>query len=153
MQGLSQLSDAKRVLFDRYSQGRVSSAPKIGRRPQGVLAPLSLVQEQLYFRELEFAGNPPLYNECITVRMLGPLDPDVLERSFNEIIRRHEGGRTPLKKKPGPRSRLSPPPGPIWGEIATRTTGFFFSHPRLLWTAGRRTRYILPNWPPTTRLF
>jgi len=62
MQGLSQLSDAKRILFDRYSQGRVSSGPKIGRRPQGIPAPLSLVQEQLYFRELRFAGNPPLYN-------------------------------------------------------------------------------------------
>jgi hypothetical protein len=101
MQGLSQLSDAKRILFDRYSQGRVSSGPKIGRRPQGSPAPLSLVQEQLYFRELEFAGNPPLYNECVTVRMLGPLDPDVLERSFNEIIRRHEVWRTSFETKAG----------------------------------------------------
>src|SRR5467141_2950944 len=101
MQGLSQLSDAKRVLFDRLSQGRISSGPRIGRRPQGVPAPLSLVQEQLYSRELEFAGNPPLYNECITVRMLGPLDPDVLERSFNEIIRRHEVWRTTFETKAG----------------------------------------------------
>jgi hypothetical protein len=101
MQGLSQLSDAKRVLFDRYSQGRVSSAPEVGRRPQGVVAPLSLVQEQLYFRELEFAGSPPLYNECITVRMLGPLDADVLERSFNEIVRRHEVWRTTFETKAG----------------------------------------------------
>ena len=101
MQRLSQLSDAKRILFDRYSQGRVSSGPKIGRRPQGVPAPLSLVQEQLYLRELEFAGNPPLYNECVTVRMLGPLDPDVLERSFNEIIRRHEVWRTSFETMAG----------------------------------------------------
>jgi hypothetical protein len=101
MQGLSQLSDAKRILFDRLSQGRVSSGPKIGRRPQGIPAPLSLVQEQLYSRELEFAGNPPLYNECVTVRMLGPLDPDVLERSFNEIIRRHEAWRTSFETKAG----------------------------------------------------
>src|SRR6202171_6677552 len=101
MQGLSQLSDAKRVLFAPYSKGRVSSGPKIGRRPQGVPAPLSLGQEQLCFRELEFAGNPPLYNECVTVRMLGPLDSDVLERSFNEIIRRHEAWRTIFAKKYG----------------------------------------------------
>src|SRR5438309_10570906 len=101
MQGLSQLSDAKRVLFDRYSQGRVSSGPKIGRRPQGVPVPLSLVQEQLYFRELEFAGNPPLYNECVTVRMLGPLDPDVLARRLNERIRRHEVGRRRSETKAG----------------------------------------------------
>src|ERR1700688_901328 len=113
MQGLSQLSDAKRVLFDRYSQGRVSSAPKIGRRPQGVLAPLSLVQEQLYFRELEFAGNPPLYNECVTVRMLGPLDRDVRERSFNEIIRRHEAWRTSFETKEGQPVQIVHPDGTI----------------------------------------
>src|SRR5258706_1963815 len=101
MQGLSQLSDAKRILFDRYARGRVSSAPKIGRRPQESPAPLSLVQEQLFSRDLELAGDPPLYNECVTIRMLGPLDPDVLERSFNEIIRRHEAWRTIFETKAG----------------------------------------------------
>ena len=113
MQGLSQLSDAKRVLFDRLSQGRVSSGPKIGRRPQGVPVPLSLVQEQLYFRELEFAGNPPLYNECVAVRMLGPLDLDVLERSFNEIIRRHEAWRTSFETKAGQPVQIVHPDGTI----------------------------------------
>jgi hypothetical protein len=113
MQGLSQLSDAKRVLFDRYSKGRDSSGPKIGRRPQGIPAPLSLVQEQLYFRELVFAGDPPLYNECITVRMLGPLDPDVLERSFNEIIRRHEAWRTTFETKAGQPVQVIHPPKPM----------------------------------------
>jgi condensation domain-containing protein len=113
MQRLSQLSDAKRILFDRYSQGRVSSGPKIGRRPQGIRTPLSLVQEQLYSRELEFAGNPPLYNECVTVRMLGPLDPDVLERSFNEIIRRHEVWRTSFETKAGQPVQIVHPHRPM----------------------------------------
>src|SRR6202158_5954851 len=130
MQGLSQLSDAKRVLFDRYSKGRVSSGPKIGRRPQGVPAPLSLGQEQLYFRELEFAGNPPLYNECVTVRMLGPLDSDVLERSFNEIVRRHEVWRTSFKPKAGQPVQIVHPHRPMrfsridlrgWGEAERET--------------------------------
>jgi hypothetical protein len=113
MQGLSQLSDAKRILFDRFSQGRVSSGPKIGRRPPGVPAPLSLVQEQLYLRELEFAGNPPLYNECVTVRMLGALDPDVLERSFNEIVRRHEVWRTSFETKAGQPVQIVHPHRPM----------------------------------------
>src|SRR5258708_12353086 len=101
MEGLSQLSDAKRILFDRYLQGRVTSGSKIKRRPQESPAPLSLVQEQLCCRDLQLAGNPPLYNECVTIRMLGPLDPDVLERSFNEIIRRHEAWRTSFETKAG----------------------------------------------------
>src|ERR1700687_5611430 len=113
MQGLSQLSDAKRILFDRLSQGRVSYEPKIGRRSTGSAAPLSIVQEQLYFRELEFAGNPPLYNECVTVRMLGPLDPDVLERSFNEIIRRHEVWRTSFETKAGQPVQIVHPHRPM----------------------------------------
>src|SRR6266478_7949627 len=113
MEGLSQLSDAKRVLFDRYSKGRVSSGPKIDRRPQGVPVPLSLVQEQLYFRDLEFAGNAPLYNECVTVRMLGPLDSDVLERSFNEIIRRHEVWRTSFETKAGQPVQIVHPHRPM----------------------------------------
>src|SRR5260221_14656285 len=107
MQGLSQLSDAKRILFDRYARGRVSSAPKIGRRPQESPAPLSLVQEQLYSRDLELAGDPPLYNECVTIRMLGPLDPDLLERRFNEQIRRHDACPSNLETKPGQPPQLA----------------------------------------------
>src|SRR6267154_349296 len=113
MQGLGQLSEVKRVLFDRYSQGRDSSGPKIGRRPQRSTALLSVVQEQLYCREFQFAGNPPLYNECITIRMLGPLDSDVLERSFNEIIRRHEAWRTSFETKAEQPIQVVHPPKPM----------------------------------------
>lgn len=101
MQELNDFSDAKRTLVDRYVHGRIAPGPKIGRRPRGTSAPLSVLQEQLYFRELEFAGDPPLYNECVTIRMLGPMQPDILERSFNEIIRRHEVWRTTFETKAG----------------------------------------------------
>jgi non-ribosomal peptide synthetase component F len=40
------------------------------------------------------APNVPLYNEAVTVHYTGPLDTPVLERSFNEILRRHEAWRT-----------------------------------------------------------
>ena len=113
MQGLSQLSDAKRILFDRYLQGRVSSGSRIGRRPQGSAAPLSLVQEQLYSRDLEVAGNPPLYNECVTIRMLGPLDADVLERSFNAVLRRHEAWRTTFETEAGQPVQIVHPHRPM----------------------------------------
>src|ERR1700685_3748154 len=98
MTGLDPVSDAKRILFDRYSQGRGSSEPAIGRLAPGSPNPLSLVQEQLYYREIALGASPPLYNECINIRMLGPLDSNVLERSFNEIIRRHEVWRTSFDK-------------------------------------------------------
>ncbi len=55
---------------------------------------LTLAQEQLYLRELQVPEIPPLYNECVTLRMAGPLDVHALELAFNEIIRRHESWRT-----------------------------------------------------------
>jgi hypothetical protein len=36
----------------------------------------------------------PLYNECVTVHLPGPLQATILEQSFNEILRRHEMWRT-----------------------------------------------------------
>jgi surfactin family lipopeptide synthetase A len=41
-------------------------------------------------REQRLQGDPPLYNECIRLRMKGPLDVLILEKSLREIIRRHE---------------------------------------------------------------
>src|ERR1700733_3135805 len=113
MQELSHFSDAKRTLVDRYLHGCVAPESKIDRRPAGCSAPLSVTQEQLYFRELEFAGNPPLYNECVTIRMLGPVDSDVLERSFNEIIRRHEVWRTTFETKAGRPVQVVHAPAPL----------------------------------------
>jgi surfactin family lipopeptide synthetase A len=101
MQERHQLSDAKRLLFSRYLHAQASPAQKITRRLERSVAPLSVVQEQLYFRELALNGNPPLYNECITVHMRGPVDPNVLERSFDEIIRRHEIWRTTFETQAG----------------------------------------------------
>src|SRR2546423_6348004 len=95
MQEATPLSDTKRSLLDRYLRGVSSNGVgTIVRRPPGSIAPLSVSQEQLYRRELEVAGDPPLYNECVNLRMLGPLDVVALEKSFNEIIKRHESWRT-----------------------------------------------------------
>ncbi len=55
---------------------------------------LSFSQEQLYLRELQAPEIPPLYNECVTLHIAGPLDVRILERCFTEIIRRHESWRT-----------------------------------------------------------
>jgi surfactin family lipopeptide synthetase A len=113
MHEVNQLSDAKRVLLDRYLKGRFPSAPKIERRPTGTPAPLSLVQEQIYLRQLEQSSGPPLYNECITIRMLGPVDADILQRSFNEIIRRHEAWRTSFETRAGKPVQVVHPAVPI----------------------------------------
>jgi len=36
----------------------------------------------------------PVYTECVTIHLPGPLDVAALEQSYNEILRRHEAWRT-----------------------------------------------------------
>jgi len=55
--------------------------------------PLSLAQQQLWFLHQLQPGSPA-YNLPVAARLHGPLDVAVLERSFNEVIQRHEALRT-----------------------------------------------------------
>ncbi|MFG1793143.1 amino acid adenylation domain-containing protein [Nocardia sp. NPDC049149] len=55
--------------------------------------PLSFPQERVWFLEQLSPGNRAYYAQA-TVRLRGPLRHDVLERTFQEIVRRHEIFRT-----------------------------------------------------------
>ena len=74
----------KRALLARLLEKK-ARAPK--------RAPLSLGQERLWFIDQLTPGNPA-YNMFTAVRLKGEFDVAVLEKSFNEIIRRHEILRT-----------------------------------------------------------
>src|SRR5215467_4074064 len=65
-------------------------------RPTGILAPLSLSQEPIFWRAQE-KNLPLLYNESVTIHRSGDLDVNVLKRAISEIIRRHEAWRTTFK--------------------------------------------------------
>ena len=62
--------------------------------------PLSFAQERMWFFDQLMPGTST-YNVPLAIRVLGPLDVDVLERSINEIIRRHEVLRTNFKTVEG----------------------------------------------------
>ncbi|GAA1016939.1 hypothetical protein GCM10009556_060840 [Acrocarpospora pleiomorpha] len=55
--------------------------------------PLSLGQERLWFLH-ELNPDDASYNICVTERLLGPLDPDALDRALAEVVRRHDILRT-----------------------------------------------------------
>src|SRR5919201_1353677 len=97
MMDTQQLSDAKRALLEKYLRGdrpQAGTRPRtITRRPPCSRVPLSFEQEQLW-RAAQLARGAPIDAEFITVRMTRPLDVDALERSFSEIIKRHEIART-----------------------------------------------------------
>jgi len=71
----------------------VALAPPIVPRPQQDMAPVSVVQEQLWVFEQLLPGMP-LFNISYAMRLTGTLDIGALEQSYNEIIRRHETLRT-----------------------------------------------------------
>lgn len=98
----AQLSDAKRSLLEKYLAGTAAArgVRPIARRPEGALAPLSLSQEELWLRQLQ-VPSIPLYNECVTLQMNGPLQTPALEQALTEIIRRHEIWRTTFETKAG----------------------------------------------------
>ena len=92
------LSETKRRLLEGYLRGEFADSPmnvaKITCRPKAETAPLSLAQEQIWRRERALASGIFPHNECFTLKPNKWLDAVVLERSFAEIIRRHEIWRT-----------------------------------------------------------
>src|SRR5580704_120772 len=58
--------------------------------------PLSFAQKRLWFLDQLEPGNPS-YNLHLGVRLKGHLDPATLEKTLNEIVRRHEALRTTFR--------------------------------------------------------
>ena len=95
--GLSDITDARRALLQKYLSGRLPhSAPEsrvIARRASVGPALPSYGQEQLWIHA-QLTAELPIYNEPVTVRRTGPLDLAALKQSLTEIVRRHEAWRT-----------------------------------------------------------
>jgi pimeloyl-[acyl-carrier protein] synthase len=101
----SQDAETRTRVLAKYLSNRAgqSSTPetKITKRPAGTVIPLSLSQEEILRHETRVPATWPLYNECINLSMEGPLDVAILERSFAEIVRRHEIWRSTFETVDG----------------------------------------------------
>src|SRR5687767_914336 len=91
------LSEARRTLLERYLRGKggqIEAKPAtIPKRKESGPAPLSYSQQQIWLHS-QLAGAYLIYNEPITIHRHGELNISALERSFAEIVRRHESWRT-----------------------------------------------------------
>jgi amino acid adenylation domain-containing protein/non-ribosomal peptide synthase protein (TIGR01720 family) len=91
------LSTAKRELLSLLLRKRgvaaVRAAAEIPRRPDDMSCPLSFAQERLWFFEQMEPGTAA-YHIANAVRLVGQLDIPALNRSLNEVVRRHESLRT-----------------------------------------------------------
>lgn len=72
---------------------KLRQAPPLQRAERTDSLPLSFAQQRLWFLS-QLEPNSPLYNIHILLRLTGSLDVVVLERTLNEIVRRHEVLRT-----------------------------------------------------------
>lgn len=99
---LAGLSPEKKALLEKWLQGtgRTRSTQVISRRLETGTAPLSFVQEW-YLR------HPT--NEPAAVILEGVLERDILERSINEIIRRHDILRTTFQIRNGTPAQVIAP--------------------------------------------
>ncbi len=91
-----QMSAAKRRLLEKLLRGEVArqnqEAP-LEPRAAGTAIPLAPDQHLLWL-SAQMAASEPAYNEPVTIHHRGALNREVLERAFNEMVRRHEILRT-----------------------------------------------------------
>ena len=103
----SALSDVKRALLER----RLGRRPQINTIPRyagGDPAPLSSAQRRFWILEQLEPHNAAYYIAGLC-RLIGPLQPELLRRSLNEVVRRHEALRTTF---PTPDDELAQVIGP-----------------------------------------
>ncbi len=67
--------------------------PSITSMPRDVELPLSFAQQRLWFLD-QWEPGSPYYNIPTAVRLKGRMNVNVMQKTFNEIIRRHEVLRT-----------------------------------------------------------
>jgi non-ribosomal peptide synthetase component F len=97
------LSPDQQALLERRLGGQARTTarePRIPRRDPTVPAVLSFAQQRLWFLDQLAPGNP-FYNVPAALRFSFPLSCAVLERTLNEIVRRHESLRTTFSARDG----------------------------------------------------
>jgi amino acid adenylation domain-containing protein len=93
---VTRLSNSRRELLQKYLGGEMPRSDVIAHIPKRKLsgpAPLSYSQQQIWLHS-QLAGAYLIYNEPITIHRHGELNIPALERSFTEVVRRHEAWRT-----------------------------------------------------------
>ncbi len=96
------LSAAQKALLGKWMRRAEKPAKlaRIPRRPADAAPELSFAQKRLWFLE-ELEPGTAQYNVPLAVRLEGPLDASALERSLDEVVRRHETLRTTFTSAEG----------------------------------------------------
>ncbi len=106
------------ALAERIGQGggeaELPELPSVRRVPRdGRPIPLSFPQERVWVLDQLAAEGNIAYNFQVTLTFHGPLDVSVLERTFSELVRRHEILRTSFPTVDGRPVQVIHPPAPV----------------------------------------
>lgn len=109
----TELSEAKRALLEQLLRGNPSpstaEALSIKQYSTSDNAPLSFGQQQIWLLA-QLMPDTPVYNECVTIHLPGPLNVAVFEQSFSAILQRHAAWRTSFPLVDGlPVQHIHPP--------------------------------------------
>ncbi len=100
-QDIGRLTPDKRAVLEMLlKKKRQESAAKIATISREGLLPLSFAQQRLWFLD-RFEGESSVYNIPMSMRVLGAIDVNILERALSEIVRRHEALRTTFSFEEG----------------------------------------------------
>jgi surfactin family lipopeptide synthetase A len=112
--------EERRSLLESFLDGtlllRPPERPLVGALSAGHSAPLSCWQLHVWnYTQLAARLSPgaQLFNETITIHRRGPLEVPALEKSFNEILRRHQAWRTTFRVVDGQPQQIVNPPAVI----------------------------------------
>lgn len=155
MENKPRLSEAKRKLLElqtRRGNLTPASSPiaEAQRHPREGPAPLSFAQEQVWRLDQTAGKQAPLHNESITIHRRGVCEAAVLERSFTEIIRRHEIWRTTYKVREGKPVQIVHPASPfhlLTSDLRTLTAGTREAEAQTLANQDARQPFDLSNGP------
>jgi amino acid adenylation domain-containing protein len=120
---ITELSAEKRQLLERYLKSAglsLSSAMIIPQSRDTSKFPLSFAQQRLWFLD-QLDPDSAVYNLPDSNYFKGPLNLDALERSLNEIVRRHEIMRTTFQTVKGVPVQVISEPQPLQLDVVDLT--------------------------------
>jgi len=114
------LGDLARRIEAATQAARGAEAPPIRTAPDDRPAPLSFAQQRLWFIDQLEPGNP-FYANAKAMAVSGALDPEVLDRTLCEVLRRHRVLRTTFPVAGSdPRPEVAAPPSRVLARVDLR---------------------------------
>ena len=115
-QRIANLSPEKRALLEKRlqddAQQLVQRNNSIPSRPANKPLPLSFSQQRLWFLD-QLDPSKTNFHATAVWKLTGELNPDLLQQSLDEIVRRHESIRTTYQLKDGIPAQIINPPVPF----------------------------------------